>query len=153
MERKEFIEKVGLSGAAILIFGCMQSCSKDEASSNSSNTPPNSNSGNNSSNKVDFVIDINTAPYDVLKNVGGFAIYNESKIIIARATDNEIIAVSSICTHQGAALVYRSNTSKFYCALHGSNFNLNGSVANGPAAQSLKQYNTNLTGTKLRVFE
>ena len=30
MERKDFIEKVGLSAASILIFGCMQSCSKSD---------------------------------------------------------------------------------------------------------------------------
>ncbi len=42
MERKDFIEKVGLSGAAILIFGCMQSCSKDSDMTSSPNTPPNS---------------------------------------------------------------------------------------------------------------
>ena len=81
--KKEFIEKVGLSGAAILIFGCMQSCSKDVASSDTQNQnkPPNSSGGDASSNKIDFTIDINTAPYDVLKNIGGYAIYMESKII------------------------------------------------------------------------
>jgi cytochrome b6-f complex iron-sulfur subunit len=155
MERKEFIEKVGLSGAAILIFGCMQSCSKDVTSSDTQNQnrPPNTSGGDASSNKIDFTIDIGTAPYDVLKNIGGYAIYMESKIIIARASSTEILAVSSVCTHQGATLEYRSNTSKFYCPLHGSNFNQNGSVANGPAAQSLKQYSTSLNGNKLRVFE
>ena len=38
MERKDFIEQVGLSGAAILIFGCMQSCSKSDGPSTNTNT-------------------------------------------------------------------------------------------------------------------
>ena len=37
MERKDFIEQVGLSGASILIFGCMQACSKSETTSNTNN--------------------------------------------------------------------------------------------------------------------
>ena len=38
MERKDFIEQVGLSGAAILIFGCMQSCSKSDGPGTNTNT-------------------------------------------------------------------------------------------------------------------
>ena len=45
------------------------------------------------------------------------------------------------------------NNKPYIIAEIGSNFNQNGSVANGPAAQSLKQYSTSLNGNKLRVFE
>ena len=75
MERKEFIEKVGLSGAAILIFGCMQSCSKASDMTSSPNNPPNSggtSGGGTANNKIDFTIDISTSPYDVLKKEGGY---------------------------------------------------------------------------------
>ena len=162
MERKDFIEKVGLSGAAILIFGCMQSCSKDSDMTSSPNTPPNSGGtggtggtggGGSASTKVDFTIDISTSPYDVLKKEGGYIVYSIAKVIIARITANELIAVSSQCTHQGETLEYKSSTGKFYCPLHQSNFNQSGTVANGPATAALKQYKTSLDGTKLRVYE
>jgi cytochrome b6-f complex iron-sulfur subunit len=156
MERKDFIEKVGLSGAAILIFGCMQSCSKDSDMTSSPNTPPNTggtSGGGTASTKIDFTIDISTSPYDVLKKEGGYFVYSVSKVIIARITASELIAVSSLCTHQGETLEYKSSTSKFYCPLHGSNFNQTGTVANGPATAALKQYKTSLDGNKLRVYE
>ena len=55
MERKDFIEKVGLSSAAILIFGCMQSCSK-EGSTNTEPIPPNTGGGGTTDNKIDITI-------------------------------------------------------------------------------------------------
>jgi len=159
MERKDFIEKVGLSGAAILIFGCMQSCSKDSDMTYGPNTPPNSGGtggtggGGSASSKIDFTIDISNGPYDVLKKEGGFIVYSVAKVIIARIAGDAFIAVSSVCTHAGATLEYVSSTSKFYCAAHGSNFNQTGTVANGPASEALKQYKTSLDGNKLRVYE
>lgn len=162
MERKDFIEKVGLSGAAILIFGCMQSCSKDSDMTYSPNTPPNSGGtggtggtggGGSASTKIDFTLDIGAAPYDVLKKEGGFIVYSADKVIIARIAGNAFIAVSSVCTHAGATLEYVSSTSKFYCSAHGSNFNQTGTVSNGPASEALKQYKTSLDGNKLRVYE
>lgn len=154
MERKEFIEKVGLSGAAILIFGCMQSCSKDD---NVNTTPMGNNyntgGGSSTTTKIDFTINLATTPYDVLQKEGGYFVNSANNIIIARTTGSELIAVSSICTHQGATIEYKGSTNRFYCALHGSNFNQNGSVVNGPATQSLKQYKTTLTGNSLRVYE
>lgn len=159
MERKDFIEKVGLSGAAILIFGCMQSCSKDSDMTSSPNTPPNTGGtggtggGGSASTKIDFTLDISTGPYDVLKKEGGYIVYAVAKVIIARIAGDAFIAVSSVCTHAGATLEYVSSTSKFYCSAHGSNFNQTGTVANGPASEALKQYKTSLDGTKLRVYE
>jgi len=156
MERKDFIEKVGLSGAAILIFGCMQSCSKDSDMTNNPNNPPNTGGtggGGSASSKVDFTIDINTSPYDALKKEGGYIVYAVAKVIIAKISGNAIIAVSSQCTHAGATLEYINSTGKFYCSAHGSNFNQTGTVANGPASSALKQYKTSLDGTKLRVYE
>lgn len=156
MDRKDFIEKVGLSGAAILIFGCMQSCSKDSDMTSSPNTPPNTSGtggGGSASTKVDFTIDISTSPYDVLKKEGGYIVYAVAKVIIAKIAGDAFIAVSSVCTHAGATLEYVSSTSKFYCSAHGSNFNQSGTVANGPASEALKQYKTSLDGTKLRVYE
>jgi cytochrome b6-f complex iron-sulfur subunit len=156
MERKEFIEKVGLSGAAILIFGCMQSCSKASDMTSSPNNPPNSggtSGGGTANNKIDFTIDISTSPYDVLKKEGGYFVYSVSKVIIARVTATELIAVSSQCTHQGETLEYKTTTGKFYCPLHGSNFSQNGSVANGPATGALTQFKTSLNGNMLRIYE
>ena len=153
MERKDFIEQVGLSGAAILIFGCMQSCSKSDGPSTNTNTGGGTGSGGNNTSTVDFSIDISKSPFDALKTNGGFYVDPTTKIIIVKTNISpfEIIAVSSICTHQQASIVYQANNS-FYCAAHGSVFATTGAVTTGPATTALKKYQTTLTGTILRIF-
>jgi hypothetical protein len=104
MERKDFIEQVGLSGAAILIFGCMQSCSKSDGPGTNTNTGGGTGTGGggNNTSTVDFTIDISKSPFDALKNIGGFYVAPATNIIIVKTTASEIIAVSSICTHKQA---------------------------------------------------
>ena len=150
MESKDFIEQVGLSGAAILIFGCMQSCSKSDGPS--TNTNNGAGSGGNNTSTVDFSIDISKSPYDALKNIGGFYVDTVTNIIIVKTTASEIIAVSAICTHQQSSITYQANNNRLYCAAHGSVFTTTGAVTTGPATTALKKYQTSLTGTILRVF-
>jgi cytochrome b6-f complex iron-sulfur subunit len=148
MERKDFIEKVGLSAASILIFGCMQSCSKSD--SPATTQPP---SNNNPANKVDFTINITNSPYTSLNTAGGFYVERTNNIIIARTLTNDFIAVSSLCTHQQVTIDFQASNNRFYCSAHGSVFGTTGAVLNGPAASALKQYKTTLTGSSLRIFE
>ena len=151
MERKDFIEQVGLSTASILIFGCMQACSKSDTGSNNSN--PGSNSDNQGSTKqVDFTINISVDPYTSLNTAGGYYVETKTGIIIARTLNNDFLAVSSMCTHQGATVEYQANANRFYCPLHGSTFDAGGKVTTGPAKATLNQYKTSLSGSNLRVY-
>lgn len=148
MERKDFIEKVGLSTASILIFGCMQSCSKSDGPA-----PAQSNGSNNNTVKtIDYTINITTNPYISLNTAGGFYVDKTNNIIIARTLTNEFIAVSSICTHQQVVIDYEANNNRFYCSGHGSTFSTAGAVLNGPAAAPLKQYKTAISGNNLRIY-
>ncbi len=148
MERKDFIEQVGLSAASVLIFGCMQSCSKSD---DPAPTTP-SGSNNNTIKNVDFTINITVSPYTNLNTAGGFYVDRTNSIIIARTLTNEFIAVSSICTHQQVTLDFEANNNRFYCSGHGSTFSTSGAVTNGPAGAPLKQYKTTLSGNNLRIY-
>jgi len=150
MERKDFIEKVGLSAASILIFGCMQGCSKSE--SDPAYPPPPANN-NNPPKAIDFTIDISVSPYASLSTSGGFYVDRTKNIIIARTLTNEFLAVSALCTHQQVTVDFQANNNRFVCSAHGSVFSSTGSVLNGPAAERLKQFKTTLTGNNLRIFE
>ena len=149
MERKDFIEKVGLSAASILIFGCMQGCSKSDSPAP---TQPTGSTNNNTTKPVDFTIIITVNPYTSLNTAGGFYVDKTNNIIIARTLTDEFIAVSSLCTHQQVTIDFEPSKNKFSCSAHGSVFSTTGAVLNGPAASALKQYNTKLTGNSLRVF-
>jgi cytochrome b6-f complex iron-sulfur subunit len=153
MERKDFIEQVGLSAASILIFGCMQACSKsDSMNISSNNTNSNNNINNNNNAEVDFTINLTESTFASLNTNGGFYVEKTKNIIIARTLNNEFIAVSSICTHQQVTLDFQANDNRFYCSGHGSTFSTTGTVTNGPASTSLKQYKTALSGNNLRVY-
>ena len=149
MERKDFIEKVGLSAASILIFGCMQGCSKSDGPAP---TQPTGSTNNNTTKPVDFTIIITVNPYTSLNTAGGFYVDKTNNIIIARTLTDEFIAVSSLCTHQQVTIDFEPSNNKFSCSAHGSVFSTTGAVLNGPAASPLKQYKTTLTGNSLRVF-
>lgn len=149
MERKDFIEKVGLSAASVLIFGCMQSCSKSDSPAPSQ---PSGSNNNNPTKPIDFTINITTSPFTSLNTAGGFYVDKTNNIIIARTLANEFIAVSSICTHQQVTVDFEASNNRFQCSAHGSVFSTTGSVLNGPAGAPLKQYKTERTGNSLRVF-
>jgi cytochrome b6-f complex iron-sulfur subunit len=148
MERKDFIEQVGLSAASVLIFGCMQSCSKSDSSTSSQ--PEGSN--NNTNKAIDFTINIANNPYTSLNTAGGFYVDKTNNIIIARTLTNEYIAVSSLCTHDQVTIDFQAKNNRFYCSAHGSAFFTTGAVLNGPANVALKQYKTALSGNNLRVY-
>ena len=73
-------------------------------------------------------------------------------IIVARLSTAEFTALSRACTHAGTPVNYRSAEQDFLCPNHGSIFNKSGAVVMGPANSPLRKYNTELTGSSLRVF-
>ena len=144
MERKEFINAIGMGTASLLLATCFGACSKGSTSDNGvtgpTPTPP---------SNVDFTLDLNQLSNANLANSGGFVYSNG--VIVARTTTGSYIAVAMACTHQGTTLVYEGNNNRFYCNNHGSTFSNSGVVNNGPASTNLKQYTTTLTGNMLRV--
>lgn len=150
IKRGEFLRSLGLSGAALMAVYCMgttlTSCS------NSSDDPtPNPGPGPGTGTKVDFTLDLTATANADLQGTKAYLI--KDNVIVARTGASSYVALSKICTHQGTTVEYEAALNRIHCPNHGSNFNTNGSVINGPAASPLKTYSTTLTGTTLRVFE
>lgn len=142
MQRKEFLNALGVSTATFLFATCLGGCSKAGSTDAVNNGPmPPSN--------VDFVLDLTQSENANLATNGGYIYKNN--IIVARTTAGSYIAVSMACTHQGTTVVYEGNNNRFYCNNHGSTFSNSGVVNNGPAATNLKQYATTLNGNMLRI--
>ncbi len=66
--------------------------------------------------------------------------FNGKKVAVIRDPNKSdaLIAINSLCPHQGCTVKWESDASKFACPCHGSSFNADGSVATGPAAQNLQ---------------
>lgn len=139
MDRKEFLSLMGASAATIMFAGCLAGCKK---SSNSSSTDGPSN--------VDFTLDLSQSANAALNNNGGYVYHGG--VIVARTSTGSFVAVSQTCTHESYNVVFQSANNRFYCANHGATFSTAGAVTNGPASKALKQYNTALTGTSLRIY-
>lgn len=137
MDRKEFILTTGKLAALTVAVSCF-GCSSNDGSNP---TAPPSN--------VDFTIDLSSQEGQALATAGG-SVYKNG-IVVARISQNEFTALSQACTHQGTTVQYQAGSSRFHCPNHGSNFDLNGGVINGPAASPLKKYTTTLNGNILRV--
>lgn len=142
MKRYEFLTVLGVSAGTVIFAPFLASCSKELTLT--TDPIPLGASG------VDFALDLTQPAYSVLLTNGGSLV--KSGIIIARTSAGAYVAVASACTHEGATVVFDSPNSKFNCPNHGSNFGTNGSLLNGPATSALKMYNTQLTGTSLRIF-
>jgi len=145
MKRNEFFSAVGISAGMLFMAPVLSSCSK--GLSDTTTNPP--GGGNNGA--VDFTLDLSSPTYSALNSNGGSIV--KDNIIVARTSSGAFVALTSICSHQQFnPIAFESAASRFHCPNHGSNFGLDGSVINGPATSSLTKYNTQLTGTNLRIY-
>ncbi len=139
MDRKEFLTAIGMGAASVAVFNCI-GCSKSDSGSPSTPAPTN----------VDFNLDLTLSENADLKTNGKY-IYKNG-IIIARTTSGTYIAVSQTCTHETNNVEYIPKTNQFYCPKHGATFSASGVSSGIETSKPLAQYNTQLTGTTLRIY-
>jgi cytochrome b6-f complex iron-sulfur subunit len=154
MERKEFLNMVGMSVGAIVLQHCISGCSTK--SDPAPVVPPPGGGGGGGSTgitgnaetgkTIDFVLDLTNSNFSNLKNNGNAAI--AGSVIVARAKDGSFIAVSKACTHAQTTIDYRADKDDFLCSNHGSTFDLTGKVTKSPAATNLISFKTSFDSAK-----
>ena len=78
-----------------------------------------------------------------LSNVGG-AVLVESVagvFLVSRTAEQSFTAVDAVCTHQSCTITGIDGTT-YVCPCHGSRYDRNGRVTQGPAMASLRQFAT-----------
>lgn len=156
MERKEFLNLVGISVGAVILQNCMSGCSKasDPApavippatpttpTTGGGTTTVSGLSGNNSIAKgtIDFTLDITDKNFSDLATNGKALVSGD--IIVARTKTGDFLALAKACTHQGTTVDFVPDKTSFNCSNHGSNFDSAGNVTNGPAKAALKSFKT-----------
>jgi Rieske Fe-S protein len=87
-------------------------------------------------------VDVNIAG-SALANVGG-AVLVESVagvFLLARTADTTFSAIDAVCSHQSCT-VTGADDSVYVCPCHGSRYDRNGRVLQGPATASLRKFPT-----------
>ena len=74
-------------------------------------------------------------PVKDLPDVGDELIFDDMKVVLRRVSENEVSAISLVCTHLGCT-VNRVETG-FLCPCHGSQYDTDGIVVGGPAPKTL----------------
>jgi Rieske Fe-S protein len=62
------------------------------------------------------------------------------KLIVIRTSATAFVTLSRVCTHASCGVGYVPSSMDLRCPCHGSRFDLNGSVTNGPALRSLTKF-------------
>ncbi|NEQ42434.1 MAG: Rieske (2Fe-2S) protein [Leptolyngbya sp. SIOISBB] len=77
--------------------------------------------------------------------------FQGTQVVVTRDPNNAdaVVAVDSLCTHQGCTVDWDGGA--FACPCHGSNFNVDGSIASGPASSPLPVYEAKIEGDQVLV--
>ena len=71
-----------------------------------------------------------------------------TKVLVARRSETEAVAFSSVCTHQGCTVA--PDDEGLSCPCHGSRFDpLTGEVVKGPAERPLEPYAVKVEGDRV----
>ena len=118
----------------------------------SSDTNPVSPNGQN----ISFLVDISLSENSALQETGGTLALPSNAIdshgmLLYRQDENIVKAYSRNCTHANCTIDAYSSSGVSICSCHGSTFDLNGNVVDGPAEDSLKQYSATIYGDIITI--
>jgi cytochrome b6-f complex iron-sulfur subunit len=74
-------------------------------------------------------------PKSDLPDIGDELVFSEQKVVLRRQGENEVAALSLVCTHLGCTV--NVVETGFLCPCHGSQYDIKGTVVGGPAPESL----------------
>lgn len=138
MKRKTFIKTAALGSLAVCL-GCLAACKKEPDSPVTSNPLP---SGG-------LEIDLSKPENSALTSVGGSLV--RQGVIVAQTAQDNFVALSAGCTHEGTQIIYMHAAQLFRCPNHGSEFTLDGMVTRGPAGSALTKYTVTKNGSILKI--
>lgn len=80
---------------------------------------------------------------------GGGLLVVEAKLVITQPAAGEYQAFGASCTHGGCTV--QEVTTDIHCLCHGSRFDLNGEVVQGPATEPLEPFEVTVEGTDITL--
>ena len=135
MKRRVFVE---YTGKLAVLGGCgLVGCSEDD---------PQPDLGNG------LTVDLDTAPFDVLQEAGNWLLHPDINVILVNF-EGDIRAFTSVCTHNQCSRRWVFGSTEATCTCHGSKYDVEGRVIQGPAQKDLTNFNVAINGSTLTITE
>lgn len=134
MERRDFLEQLGLGAAFVLTSVCLGSCKTEPV------VAP----------IAGFTLDLNASANSALKTNGGYVVSNG--IVVAKTINGDYVAATVTCSHeQKKQVTYDKAKNEWFCTAHSARFDMTGKGLNSEGSGGLAIYKTSLSGTTLTI--
>ena len=104
---------------------------------------------------VEGRIRLDVGLFPSLQTVGGGLVGEAQGMLeplaIARDGENSFVAMPAVCTHMTCTLRFNQLNATLDCPCHGSSFEFDGSVINGPATKPLRGLTTEFDGQTISI--
>ena len=148
--RREFVKDT-LTGISTVALGSFVMISQSSCSDGSPTAPTNSNG------EISITVDLSLSENNALLTVGGTLALaandlDSSGMLMYRQSETTVKVYSRNCTHASCTIGGFSSSGISSCQCHGSKFDTNGNVTNGPATNPLKQYSATIEGNMVTIY-
>jgi cytochrome b6-f complex iron-sulfur subunit len=79
--------------------------------------------------------------------------FNRKAVFVYKNGQNQIKALSAVCTHLGCVVEYHSGEQRFKCNCHGSVFDVDGKNMSGPAPLPLTPYRVEIRDDNVVLYQ
>ena len=148
--RREFV-KDALTGIGTVALGSFIMINQSSCSDSGPTAPTDSNG------ETSITVDLSLSENSALLTVGGALALAANELdstgmLLYRQSASTVKVYSRNCTHAGCTIEGFSSVGISSCLCHGSKFDTNGNVTNGPATNPLKQYLATIEGNMVTIY-
>lgn len=96
-----------------------------------------------------FTLHLNELPLNASRK---FKDLRGKDLMIVRTGENEVKAMSTVCTHLGCAVYWEKDREEFYCPCHAGRFDKDGNVIAGPPPSPLETYKVEIKDNNVFIY-
>lgn len=150
--RREFLRTASASAVMAVLGISVTGCSDGNpvGSEPPEEEPPEDSAPGITIDGNQVMLDLTADATQDLTSEGGFLLISQADVMAINVDGTTIRAFTSICTHQQCTINAFSNDT-FTCPCHGSQFNTNGGVVQGPAAEALAEFEVTRSGDTVTI--
>ena len=90
-----------------------------------------------------FDVIVKTVKPDAVPSAGVLVV-PEARGYLVKVDEDEVLALSEVCSHLGCRVPYIDENARFECPCHGSKFTREGDYIEGPAPRGMDEYATEI---------